>query len=473
MEDFNIESSNASIDGDAHVYLEKDKMKAYLEITPPVGEGIPCDMDKVRSVLYDSKIVYGIDESKIEEALLEKNWNTRILIAQGTAAVDGKDAILELKYFATDKKLAPVEDEKGNVDYKDLGLIFNVKKGEELAIRTPPVPGTSGMDVQGRELLPRNPKDAVMPRGKNTVCNAENTRLYSIIDGHVTMNDRKLNVQAVFELNGDVDFSSGNIDFVGNVVIRGNVTSGFTVRAAGNIEISGSIEGADVIAGGSILVKGGIKSSYKGTVKAVENISARFVENSKLEAGRDIIIREAIIQSYVRAGDNVTVNDRKATIVGGVIQAAHCVEAKIFGSQLATQTVIEVGVNPYHREEYQNLVKLRNDLKKHLDNLSNNLQVYQRSGINPQEMPEKKRLALIGMLDEFKKVKQELGEHEVRIRLLEEEFQRISSARVRVLEVAYPGVKISIGSSIYTINDTSKYAQFILEDGEIKLTSLT
>ncbi|CFX66537.1 Protein of unknown function DUF342 [Syntrophomonas zehnderi OL-4] len=468
------ESTNiVSSDGSAYIYLDKDKMKAYVEISPPTGEGIPCDLEKAKAALHEAKVVFGIDESQIKKALLEENWGRKVLVAQGVPAIDGKDAILNLKYFASDKKLAPREDDKGNVDYRELGLVHNVKKGEVLAERIPPLPGIKGTNVLGKELMPRNGRDFPLPRGKNTVCNEDNTKLYSVIDGHITMVDRKLQVQPVFELNGDVDYSSGNIDFVGNVIIRGSVMSGFTVKAAGDIEITGFIEGAEVIAEGNIQVKGGIKSSYKGLVKAGQNISARFVENSKLEAGQDILIREAIMQSFVRAGGNVMVSDRKATIVGGVIQASHTVEAKIIGSQLATQTIIEVGVNPYHREEYQKLVKSRNETKKHLDNLSNNLQIYQRGGINPQDMPERKRLTIIAMLDEYKKVRQELGEKEARLKILEEGFQRVSTARVRALEVAYPGVKISIGSSVYAINDTTRFAQFILEDEEVRLTSLT
>lgn len=461
-----------STDGKAFVHLDKDKMKAYLEITPPTGEGNPCDLEKAQAALKEARIVFGIDESQIKEALLDKNWGRKIQVAQGVPAIDGKDAIIKLKYFVSDKKLAPREDEKGNVDYRELGLVHNVKKGEELAERTPPLPGIKGMNVLGKELMPRNGRDFPLPRGKNTVCNEDNTKLYSVIDGHITMVDRKMQVQAVFELNGDVDYSSGNIEFVGNVIVRGSIMSGFTVKASGDIEVFGFIEGAEVIAEGNIQVKGGIKSSYKGLVKAGQNITARFVENSKLEAGQDIIIREAIMQSFVRAGGNVMVSDRRATIVGGVIQASHTVESKVIGSQLATQTVIEVGVNPYHREEYQILLKQRNETKKHLDNLSNNLQVYQRGSIKPQDMPEKRRLALIAMLDEYKKVRQELGENEARIKILEEGFQRVNTGRVRALEVAYPGVKISIGASVYVINDTTKFAQFILEDGEVRLTAL-
>lgn len=459
--------------GEAIVYIDKDKMKAFLEITPPLGEGQPCTMERVRAALAEAKVIFGIDESKLQEALLQMNWNQKILVAQGMPAVDGQNAVINLKYLTSEKKkLTPIQDEQGNVDYREMGLIHNVQRGEELATRIPPVPGVKGKDIQGNELLPRTGRDIPLPRGKNTVCNADNTSLYATIDGHLTMVDRKLTVQAVFELNGDVDFSTGNIDFIGNVVIRGNVGGGFTVKAAGDIEITGFIEGAEVIAGGNITVKGGIKSSYKGIVKAEGSISVRFVENSKLEAGQDVIVREAIMQSYVRAGGNIIVTDRKATIVGGSIQAAHTVEAKILGSQLATQTIIEVGVNPYHREEYHNLLKSRGEAKKHLDTLSNNLQVFQRAGMNVQELPEAKRLLLIEMLDEFKSLKTTVAEQEVRIKLLEEEMHRASTARVRAMEIAYPGVKISIGTAVYTINDAIKYSQFVLEEGEVRITAL-
>jgi uncharacterized protein (DUF342 family) len=107
-----------------------------------------------------------------------------------------------------------------------------------------------------------------------------------------------------------------------------------------------------------------------------------------------------------------------------------------------------------------------------LDNLSSNLQIVQRAGRSPQDLPDKKRLALIKMLDDYKKVKQEMTSLEERMQFLEEEFNRFHGARVRALEVAYPGVRISIGSAIYIINDAIKYSQFVLDEGEVRLTSL-
>ena len=56
---------------------------------------------------------------------------------------------------------------------------------------------------------------------------------------------------------------------------------------------------------------------------------------------------------------------------------------------------------------------------------------------------------------------------------LEREFNRIQRGRIKVFDVVYPGVHITIGRAIYVVNDPIKYAMFILEDGEVKLTSLS
>ena len=82
-------------------------------------------------------------------------------------------------------------------------------------------------------------------RWENVVCNAEMTIMYAAIDGLFTLTGGEtINVFPIYEVNGDVDYHTGNIDFVGTVVIRGNVLTGFRIRAAGDIRIVGGVEGA-------------------------------------------------------------------------------------------------------------------------------------------------------------------------------------------------------------------------------------
>lgn len=452
--------------------IDREKMEVYLEVAPPGEDGQPCKMEDVRQALQEAGVVFGIKEDKLEEALQERNWGYEILVAEGVPAINGEDAQIIYGFQLPSEQGGLKIDEQGNVDYFDLGIINNVKAGQQLAERKPPTEGTPGRTVTGEELVPRRGKDIRLLRGSNTVIDQDETALYAVIDGHVSLQGNKIVVNPVFKVNGNVDYGTGNIDFIGNVVISGNITSGFKVRAGGDIEVNGFIEGAEVIAGGNVIVKGGIAGGTKGKVTAAQNVTARFVENSNIEAGEDIIIKEAIMQSVLKAGGSVRVSSNKAIIVGGIIQATHQVEARVLGSQLATQTIIEVGVNPAHRDEYHELLRTRTEKKKIMDNLNQNLQAFQRSGIPMENLNEKKKADLIKMLDYFKSLHQEMGQMEKRVAQLEAEFQRIQNAKVRVLEVVYPGVRVSIGQAIYIVNDAIKYCEFVMDHGEVRMTSL-
>ena len=161
--------------------------------------------------------------------------------------------------------------------------------------------------VTGRKIAPKAGRNYPLPRGRNTVANDDDTQLLAAVDGHVTIVDGKVTVNTVLEIPGNVDYSTGNIDYIGDVRIRGNITAGFTVKSGGDIEVIGVIEGATVIAKGNIVVKNGIAGGHKGLVSAGGSIFARFVENARLEVHGDVIISEAIIQSAVMANRSVQV----------------------------------------------------------------------------------------------------------------------------------------------------------------------
>lgn len=459
-------------DGSAKVYFDHSKMTAFLEIQAPQGGGQPLTFEQAMIIIKEHHIVFGLMEGRVEEALQPRHWNEKILVAQGRLPVDGAAATLDYYFPLPGQKLAPRIDDKGVADYHNLGLINNIRRGELLAIKTPAEPGTPGYNVLGEQIPPRPGRDLILPRGKNTVANQDETQLYATVDGHVSLVSGKVVVSPVYQVDGDVDVSSGDIDFVGNVMINGSVSGGFKVKAAGDIEIRGFIENAEVTAEGSIQVIGGITGGLKGLVKAGENLQARFVENSRIEAGNNIFIREAIIQSQVKAGGNVKVMDRKGIIVGGSIQASGEVECKVLGSQLATQTAVEVGVNPYYRDEYHHLIKHHGERKKTLDNLNHNINVFQKSGQSVDSLDDKKRQLLMRILDECKKLRTEVQQMEDRMYFLETEFEKINHARISVWEVAYPGVRLTIGQSVYVINDPIKYSAFVLDRGEVKVTSL-
>jgi uncharacterized protein (DUF342 family) len=250
------------------------------------------------------------------------------------------------------------------------------------------------------------------------------------------------------------------------------VTAGFKVVVEGDVEIKGLIENAEVIASGNIMVQGGITGSDKCIVKAGENIQARFIANSRVEAGKDIYVKEAVMQSQLRAGGLIRVSDKKATIVGGNVQAFKEVESRIIGSQLATQTVIEVGINPMYKDEYQVLMKEYDNKKKELAKIAQNVAKFQQSGRSVESLDDNRKMILIKQLDDFKNYRKEIEDMETRISFLEEAFRAGTGAKVKAVDMVYPGVKIVIGQNIYVVNDPIKSSSFILEEGSIRIGSL-
>lgn len=460
------------VDGEAKVFITSNAMEAYLTVYGPKDGGMPVSYEKAVQVLRDAGVVENIDYEAVQEAVQEYNWGKAMLVAQGTPAVDGEDGRIEFHFPLPENKLKPVELEDGRVDYRNLNLIHNVRRGELLAVRIPPKLGSPGVTVTGKPVLPKPGKNVPIPRGKNTVADESNTYLYAATDGHVSYVDNKVNVYPVYEVQGDVDYSTGNIDFIGNVSVRGSVTAGFTVKAGGDIEITGVIEGANVEASGNILVKNGIAGGNRAYIKAGGSVFARFIENATVEAGHDVVIDDGIIQSNIKANNCIKVEGKKGIIVGGTLQAGVEISAKVIGSALSPQTVLEVGVNPALREEYKRLYQVYQEKRKAYEGVSQNLAVFQKSALAIENLPATRKVQIARLLEEFKKLQEELKTIEARKNEIEQELQRMNRGRVKVSDVVYPGVQIIIGQSVYTVNDPIRFALFSLEDGDIKVSVL-
>lgn len=128
-------------------------------------------------------------------------------------------------------------DEHNRVDYSNLDFIHNIEKGRPICRIFPPVEGRPGKTVLGKEIPPNPVKPAAVPKGRNTELSEDGRTLIAASPGHVEFTGRSFQVKPVMEVPGNVDFSVGNINFLGDVHIHGDVLSGFTVRAMGNIVV--------------------------------------------------------------------------------------------------------------------------------------------------------------------------------------------------------------------------------------------
>jgi uncharacterized protein len=426
--------------------------------------------------LRQNGITYGVDLVACQQIVMNPRdfAAMKMRVASGKEPIHGENASIELmiENQATSK---PRVLEGGRVDYFDLGVVKTVYSGHILAKRTPATEGIQGVTVSGAPLKAKPGRDMRLPQGKNTAVSEDGLLLVAATDGHVSYapQDQKVNVFDVFVVNGDVDFSVGNIDFLGNVQIKGSVLPDFRVVAAGDIEVVGNVDGAILEASGDITIRGGVQMRSRGVIKAGGTVRTRFLQGANIEAGLDVLIRDSIMHSQVQAGRNVYLEAQKSVIVGGLVRAGEEVRTRTLGSPMATPTEIEVGVHPHLRVEMNELHGKIKALHLNIDKTKKALALLDNmAGIANQLPPEKEALRQnLSLTYDFYLHEEE----EVMYRRSEIEAVLLDTrhAKVFALDVVYAGVKLTLGQQVSFIRDQqSGPIVFQIQDGEIQTSSL-
>lgn len=450
------EEAPVVMDALTFVYTASDKMTAWLMVFPPVGNGEEITQDMLKDVLNKEGIVFGIDEELIS-CLPEKEdrYFRLFLAARGKPAVQGEDGYVVELYPRVIKRQFTV-DEHDRVDYSSLNLIQNVDKGEVICEAVPPVKGTAGRTVQGREIPCREGKKAVLPKGRNTEISEDGSKLLALCAGHVEFSGRSFQVKTVMEIDGNVDYTSGNINFLGDVHIRGDVCSGFTVRAMGDITVDGVVEAGEVEAGGDLIVVKGIVGDREAVVRAHHDVYTKYLENSTIHI-RGNLCTDSILHSEVYCDGEIQVCSGRGTIIGGQIKAARGIEAKIVGSKSESSTFVTLGGQPCADFEREILLKEIDDLEKEMEKL-------ERQPDSPSKMKRISKIRLDLSVDRMK-----LNQFNKDLDKIKEKLEEQGGSRLKC-GIAYPGLVLTIGNETAHLTRETSSCNARLIDGEIKFS---
>lgn len=460
-----------ALDRHLAVVFEASKMSARLRFVK-AEESFACTEESLKQFLHDQHVRFGLlNESIAAFAASPQNYFfEEVEIARGIGPVDGADGYIEF-LFEQEDEARPMEREDGRVDYKELVRLKNVGKGQLLARKYAPRPGTPGTTVTGEEAPFKPGKDVRFKIGKNVVTDENHTSMYAAIEGMVSRTDNgKINVFTVHEVHGDVDYSSGNVDFVGTVVIRGSVLPGFRVKAAGDIRVQGGVEGAELFAEGSIEIAGGIIGYHKGVVKAGMNVKSSFIQDGNVEAGDTVSVSQSILHSEVRAGKNVVCSGTKGLIVGGHIQAGECVTARTIGNTMATATAIEVGVLPDLRNELADLHKRLREAAENMQKTTQALGMLEQMA-NAGTLSADKMALRVKLSVTKRQQEQDRAYIKERIFEIENTLGDAGRARVVVNDTIHGGAKIVIGRYTKFLKETASRVSFQYQEGDIVMTA--
>jgi len=473
---------DACVEKQISLDISPDKMAVYLSITS-IPNTPPVTAMAIQIMLDTRGIKQGILNDAIEQAVLlalAQGSAKHILIAEGKKPIPGAVASFQsLIPQAPEKR--PKIDEHGNVDYRNLGSMVQVKVGDPLMRKMPASAGEDGYTVLGDILKAKPGKD--YPFASSTkgaiIAKDDPYLLVAEVEGQPIIQGRGVSVSPIIEVK-NVDLSTGHIQFGGTVLVHGDVKTGMKIQAGNDVFISGTVEAAEINAQGNITIRGGIvgdaKTIQKSTqdslvqtpralafIKAGGNVQAKFIEHSIVEAGVSIHIEESAVQSELIAACEIIVGqNKKGQIIGGQSFASSRIKTHVLGSASEIKTQLRVGAHPFIQQKTDTL-KNKITLKKA------ELDYTQKSLDFMKDNPKSTRTDLRDrMLSTQAKLESELFELEEEYsHLLKHTHHHLAQPCVIAEQCTHGGVLIQIADAKYEVTEKRGPLIFVLRNQHI------
>jgi hypothetical protein len=317
--------------------ISRDRLKIFLkvEIDEP---GHVCPPARVVEYVTASRVFLTPDEKKRLPALAEavsKGNDVPMLLAEGMAPQLPRRELRWHVQLGRDEK---------TVDLRDVTQFVRAKAGQplcELLVAS----AEDGRDVFGDLVMcPPSPPvaEVSLPEaGPGCRLSSDGRTIVAANDGCVQMAGNQLSVRKLFEVEGNVDFKIGNIDFDGRVTIKGDVLPGFAIKATGDVAITGMVEHASIDAGQHIYIRGGVAGRNTAKLKAGGRVEARYLRALAVESGDGVVVVAECVDSEIATSGDVRVE--RGTIIGGSVRAGGDVRAAALGSDMGVPTAITAG----------------------------------------------------------------------------------------------------------------------------------
>ncbi len=433
------------------VVISDSKLEANMCVFAPQFGGKDVTVEAMKQVLKDEHVKFGIDEAMLDEIASNKLYDKVFTVARGNPAIDGEDGFVKNMYEQV-KKLVPRKLEDGSVDFRDLGLVVNVKENDIICEITYETLGEMGMNVYGQEIHPRPGKAPIVPQGTNTVLSADKTKLYAAASGNLIYKGGAFSVETTFIIHEDVCVSTGNINFLGDVVINGSVQEGFCVTAGKSITVKGMVSGATLIAQEDITVKNGVFNST--VTSAIGNINIGFGENDTITT-RGNLTSTSLIGCKIKIEGDLECVKNPGAIVGGECSVMGNFHVAQLGHKNYIHTIISVGSVTNLVMEMDALEKQCAEIDEYIGKINTSIEFLQEKKRNGEHLDESKEAYISSAIR--LKVQKAMDKKPLRARI--EEIQHIINAKeelsVKITKHIYPNVRINLNS--FTTTTSAEY----------------
>ncbi|WP_167505927.1 DUF342 domain-containing protein [Desulfosediminicola flagellatus] len=338
--------------------ITSDRMKCSISIHPPLENAHSLADEDLYELIAREGITSGLipdqiqlAEEIIQQRLLEFNV---IVFAKGKKAVNGTDAYLKFEMETGPLPGKILKD--GTIDFRERKIFVPVSKSQVIARKVQPTQGTSGKTIMGERIDPKPGIDIAVNTLKDATYSLKTRKVTATADGVLSIvGDTIIKVCSRQEIMSDIDYATGHIESRNSVLIHGSVQPGFRIKTDGDLEIRGSVMSTQISSLSNIVIKSGI-TGKNSSVTAEGDIDIYFIEQGKLQAGSNCIIRKQSYYSRIIAGKNIHCT-KDSTIVGGKVIAGGNLILGSIGSANASPALICAGVDGHRLLQYYDLQK--------------------------------------------------------------------------------------------------------------------
>jgi hypothetical protein len=421
--------------------LTKDKLKAILQS----NEGASFDSVPFEEIVREVQN-YGVTYGIVAKLPVARDGLT--IIANGLPPVLGENAkvkpLVKPSIISSPKSKGTGAD---RVDYRELGTIVNVPKGQQLLKKIPATAGTPGKNVLGEDISTKPGKDVTIKCGPGAVLSADGLQVSAEVDGKFVMGDGKPSVYEEHVVTGDVDMAVGNIAFCGTrLEITGELPTGFKIKCKGDVVIGKGVNNAQILAGGNVMITGGLVGP-ESDLRAKGDVVLDFCENVGLiETRGSLKVTNFVIQGNVKAAKSMTVVEGKGSVIGGNYILGGSMHVKHLGSDAEVLTEVVVGLQPELEKRKRQIEAAKaywpDKLSDILKNISTLNEMKKTEGKNFGKEKAKALAELNKMMPEVMEKNNQLTEMQMQ---LDKELEEASGESIYVYETLYPGVVVTIG----------------------------
>jgi uncharacterized protein (DUF342 family) len=366
-----------------------DKMKMFLDLVPHLTPVV--FFDDIMNILTGAFPTTVFDKRVVSDVvsligLGKPILNRRVSVGtEPTNGSDGKILLLVRPYNGVGE-----QDQREDIkfSFSQVHLFDNISEERVVARLYPPKAGKDGLDVLGNIIKPKAVNTVKISLDKSLVIQPSNntddseSSFENVIakqSGLLINESSQLKISEDLTIKGNVDYHTGDIDFIGRIIVNGNIQPGFKVKGSKGILIKGDCQKAVLDSqDGDIEIKG---FCVESEITAAKNVNLNIVHQSKIRAGGLLSINKECIDSTLRTEKYVKCTQGR--IIGGHLFTVFGLEVKELGGEAQNTTDVIFGSIPEIHEDFSLLVSKIKSYKEVNNLISLQLGPYAK---NPQRL---------------------------------------------------------------------------------------